>query len=481
MKHKLIKILMCALTISFISSISFAFDLDSYCESTAIEVNSRAEIIEVLENVNESNLNDNIYVVCLKNADEEQPVKIGGAPITITGKNLPLIISGLFLAPQTTFGSSYDGTIVSVAEPMSGIVLHNLKIVQSEDAKPTKAISITGSNVTIEDSEIHFKDIGIEVNAKNVKVKNTKLIGDGTLESKGIYVNNQSKLEGITPIKPTKRELLTPTLLAEDDIFEDSDYGIFINVGTGVKVNKATFKIVDSANAIFWANKTDVPIVDVNMVGKKLDESGERVTEIGGIAPSCVGKIDLYLFPNTSQENLYDIAYISSSEVYELNEGDKLCFEASSGEESSYCIEEGSCVFKIDEINIDSQDYNLTFTFSDSKYNTYSMSEIREIASIQNIEVASIPVVATPGPVSSGMTGDDLEPDDYSDTSSGSGSEMASVEGAGGGSPASSGMKMGCSLAQHQITAKHAFPELLLVMLGTVGLLIGLLRRRSHT
>ena len=130
----------------------------------------------------------------------------------------------------------------------------------------------------------------------------------------------------------------------------------------------------------------------------------------------------------------------------------------------------------------------MTFTFSDSRDNTYSMSEPKEIVSFRNIERASIPVAATPGPVSSGFTGDELEssggfesapePDDVSDNSPGSDSEMAAVE---GGNPMSSGLKMGCSLVPNQTTDKFISSEFLLVLLGTMGLLIGLLRRRFHT
>lgn len=381
-------------------------------------------------------LDENTFLLCFNGSNDIitsiSPYKIIDTVEVNIGKENQLHIYSLHL--QAT-----SETKLNVG---SNVTFKNITITGTS----TNPLSLSGSDITIEDSEIHFKDIGIALNdAKNVKVTNTKLIGDGTPDSKGIYVNNQSTLISKAP---TRRELFTPTLLAEEDTFENSDFGVFVYSGNNVKVDKATFKIEDPTTAIHWANKKDIPVVDMNMVGKKLDESGETISIIAGLPPSCSDKIFLYKLFQYEQNDI-EITAVGQCEIRTIDNNDKFCLsKLGETENIEHCLDDAECIFECHQ-NLETN-HNITFITEDNN-NSYGFAEPIRISNLGNI--ASIELISDPGAPSGGTAGVAIEDEDDDEKDSGSEEMSAAGLDSGGDIDATAplnmdgpGIKPSCSL-----------------------------------
>lgn len=535
MKYKVTKILLSVLIVSFISSTSLAFNPDTDCSGVTVEVSNKTDIIEALGNVNESNLKDGQYIICFENIFQmsgysgESPIKIGGEPLQITGKDKPFIIHGLFLMPEYVL-TPYTGIIVSISNSTEEIILNDLKVVSNPkaDSLPSQALALTGSNVIIENSEIHAKDIGIEANnisdliikgtsiknaknsivlnnssdittedsniiakeigilfsnTSNVTIKNTTISGEDSPDSKAVYIDNTPPdIDRLVMTRPTKADLLKKVLIAQNDVFEKFDYGIYIKNGGGISLN-SIFTDIDPNKAIY-RESPDTSVVDNSGIGKIVDETGKNVSRIIGKSPakSCSdiamknGYIDLYVNKQLTDETSESVIPDSSCTIKLLIENERTCIGE---DESSICYDEGDCIFDCEELDIEPVN-NVLFTYNDMLGNTHPFSEPVLLADLKLSKpwsTGSFPS-SMPAPTSGGMTDtgpvDSTGTADYVDNTGPSGGEgaTASPGGASGGCGGGGGGAM--SIAAIPATGNIS---MIFVMLGLTGIPLLIIRK----
>lgn len=525
MNSRIIKVFYLLVAFLFISNISFAFNPDEDCTpDVTVPVSNLGEVEDALAN---PQLKEGKYIICYQITNPNNVIEIDKV-IQILGKDNILIIHGLYLKAKKAppFGNLYEGLFLSIEGP--DVIFSD---VRTEDAE--NAINITGSHVTIQDSNIQAKETGISIagqdvnidgstidsqkvgvsienanyahilnstikaketgisiagTSENITIKDTAIIqtGESAEGSKGVYVDNANAVEIKTGAKA----------------IEDFEYAVYVRRGEGVKVTETNFKITDPAKAIFWESGGG-PVVDVNVVGKKLDEEGKIATRIAGLAPGNDGYVELYI--KDVWQGKDEISFISKCPITEVKEDEDLCIYYGLGKipdndeeckklnkSECECFERGEYKFDCADVSVPAHRSAL-FAYTNVSVNTYQFSDKRVINNLGNI-IASVPAlpiyIPTGGQLQEGSGGSDLVSGDAgdevyidpvddlpADEGKESGGTTTAMEGSGGGDLMPTGgwgsRKIGCSLNQ----STSDTPPLMLMTLLIIPLILIYLNR----